>query len=51
VIKDRHPGDIGGLGDLVHRYFVEATLEEEPGSNIGDFLPCGEALPCLSIWR
>jgi hypothetical protein len=51
VIEDRHPGDIGGLGDLVHRYFIKPALEEEAGCDIGDLLPCGESLPCLAIWR
>jgi hypothetical protein len=51
VVEDRHPGDIGSLGDLVYLHLIEATLEEETGGDIGDFLPCGEALPRLSIWR
>ena len=44
VIEHRHPPDIGGRRDLVHRHMIEAPLQEEARGGVGDALPRGEAL-------
>ena len=50
VIKDRHPRDIGRLGDLVYLDRVEATFEEKASGDVGDLLPSSQALSRLSVW-
>jgi hypothetical protein len=44
VIEHRHPSDVGGGRDLVHRHMIEAPLDEEARGGIGDALSRGEAL-------
>jgi len=41
VIEHRHPSDIGGFRDLVHRHMIEAPLEEEERGGVGNGLSRG----------
>jgi hypothetical protein len=49
VIEYRHPSDVGGLRDLVHRHMIEAPLHEEERGGVGDAKPCWPIAHSLGI--
>jgi hypothetical protein len=49
MIKDGHPPNIGGRGDLVHSHVVEAMLDEEARRDRRDAMPGSEALTCSAV--
>jgi hypothetical protein len=51
VIEHRHPSDVGGGRDFVHRHMIEAPLDEEARCGIGNGLPRGETLTRSAVGR
>ena len=49
VIEHRHPADVGGRGDLIHRHMIKTPLDEEPCGDVGDALTRGVALAGSAI--